>query len=179
MSSAWFDGWAVLLRTLLVGTAAYVALVVLLRASGKRTLAKLNAFDLVVTVALGSTFASLLTSKDVALAQGVVAFALLIGLQFVVTWGSVRWDWLRDAVRSEPTLLLHRGAPLTDAMRRERVTLGELEASARAAGASDLAHVESVVLETDGSLSVVRAAPSAAPSAAGDPTASLTSAAGP
>jgi uncharacterized membrane protein YcaP (DUF421 family) len=74
---------------------AYVVLVVFLRLSGLRTLSKLNAFDLVVTVALGSTLATVLLTKDVALADGALAFALLIALQFVVTWSSVRVGWLR------------------------------------------------------------------------------------
>jgi uncharacterized membrane protein YcaP (DUF421 family) len=72
-----FDSWFGLLRVVVVGTLAYVALVVLLRASGKRTLAKLNAFDLIVTVALGSTLATVLLSKSVALLEGLVAFILL------------------------------------------------------------------------------------------------------
>lgn len=50
-----FDGWSDLLRILVVGSLAYAGLVGFLRVSGKRTLAKMNAFDLVVTVALGST----------------------------------------------------------------------------------------------------------------------------
>jgi len=91
-----FSGWDSLLRTLVVGVLAYVALVVFLRVSGKRTLSKMNAFDLVVTVALGSTLATVLLSKDVALAEGVLAFALLISLQFVVTWSSVRARWVRQ-----------------------------------------------------------------------------------
>ncbi|MDX5392667.1 MAG: DUF421 domain-containing protein, partial [Caulobacteraceae bacterium] len=82
---ALFDGWDPILRILVVGSAAYAALVLVLRASGKRTLSKLNAFDLVVTVAIGSTFSSILTSKGLALAEGVAALALLVGLQFVVT----------------------------------------------------------------------------------------------
>ena len=65
-----FDGWAGLLRVLVVGALAYAALVLLLRVSGKRTLSKMNAFDLVVTVALGSTLATVLPSRDVALAEG-------------------------------------------------------------------------------------------------------------
>ena len=52
MSAALFDGWEGVARVLVVGTIAYVALVVLLRVTGKRTLSKMNAFDLVVTVAL-------------------------------------------------------------------------------------------------------------------------------
>jgi len=57
--------WSDLARILLVGAAAYVTLVVILRTSGKRTLAKLNAFDLVVTVALGSTLATIFLDKNV------------------------------------------------------------------------------------------------------------------
>ena len=80
-----FDSWGGLVRVALVGVLAYSALVLLLRVSGKRTLSKMNAFDLIVTVALGSTLASIITSKDVALAEGMVAFVVLIGLQFVLT----------------------------------------------------------------------------------------------
>ena len=85
-----FNSWAGLGRVLLVGTLAYLALVFLLRISGKRTLTKLNAFDLVVTVALGSTLATVLLSSSVALAESVVALGLLIFLQYVITWLSVR-----------------------------------------------------------------------------------------
>lgn len=85
-----FDGWPGLLRVLVVGTAAYLSLIVILRSSGKRTLAKLSAFDLVVTVALGSTLATVLLSGDVALVEGVLAMVLLAVLQLVVTFASVR-----------------------------------------------------------------------------------------
>jgi len=66
VASMLFDSWTGLGRVLLVGVLAYSALVLTLRVSGKRTLTKLNAFDLVVTVALGSTLATVLLSKDVA-----------------------------------------------------------------------------------------------------------------
>ncbi|MCU0625536.1 MAG: DUF421 domain-containing protein [Gemmatimonadaceae bacterium] len=155
---AWFPGWAVLGRTLVVGIAAYATLVLVLRITGKRTLAKLNAFDLVVTVSLGSTLASVLTSKDVAWAQGALAFAMLAGLQYAVTWASVRSARVRRLVRSEPALLVHRGMLLHDAMRRERVIEAEVQAAVRAAGLLGIADADTVVLETDGTLSVVPSA---------------------
>lgn len=151
-----FGGWDSLLRTLVVGVLAYVALVAFLRLSGKRTLSKMNAFDLVVTVALGSTLATVLLNKDVALAEGALAFALLIGLQFAVTWSSVRARWVRQLVTGEPRMLLYRGEFLPAAMRRARVTDAEVRAAVRAAGLPALADAEAVVLETDGSFSVVR-----------------------
>lgn len=93
-----------ILRTVLVGVLAYVGLIVLLRAAGNRTLSKLNAFDLVVTVALGSILATILLNEEVALAEGMTAFAVLIALQFAVTWSSVRVRWVQRLVTGEPTL---------------------------------------------------------------------------
>jgi uncharacterized membrane protein YcaP (DUF421 family) len=95
-----FDTWWGLARIIVVGVLAYAALVLLLRVSGKRTLSKMNAFDLIVTVALGSTLATVLLSKDVSLAEGALAFALLIGLQFTVTWLSVRSLAVRRVVKA-------------------------------------------------------------------------------
>ncbi|MBA2443439.1 MAG: DUF421 domain-containing protein [Rubrobacter sp.] len=143
-------------RTAAVGILAYLALVLLLRVSGKRTLSKMNAFDLVVTVALGSTLATVLLSTDVALATGVLAFALLIGLQYAITWLSVRYPAIQDFVKAEPTLLVHRGQFLRGAMRQERVTEEEIQAALRAQGIAAAEDVEAVVLETDSSFSVVR-----------------------
>lgn len=151
-----FNSWYALLRVLLVGTAAYVALVVMLRVSGKRTLAKMNAFDLVVTVSLGSTLASVLLSKDVALAEGLVAFATLIALQFGVAWLSVRSVKFQGLVKSEPALLFFEGRYLDGALRRERVAREEVRAAIRASGIASLEEVAAVVLETDGTFSVVR-----------------------
>ena len=168
MEHIFFDNWTTLLRTLVIGVLAYISLLGLLRLSGKRTLSKMNAFDLVVTVALGSTLATILLNKDVALAQGVVAFALLIGLQFAITWSSVRAPWVRRLVTGEPTLLLYRGAFLQTALRQTRVAEEEIRAAVRAAGLVTLGEAEAVVLETDGSFSVVeRGSGSGASSLAG------------
>lgn len=150
-----FAGWESLLRTLVVGVLAYATLVIFLRVSGKRTLSKMNAFDLVVTVALGSTLATVLLSKDVALLDGALAFALLIGLQFAITWSSVRVRWVRQLVTGEPLMLLYRGNVLPAALRKARVTSDELRAAVRVAGLRSLDEADAVVLETDGSFSVV------------------------
>ncbi|QKT03379.1 DUF421 domain-containing protein [Ectothiorhodospiraceae bacterium 2226] len=161
MDALVFDGWTQLLRTAVVGVLAYVTLIALLRVSGRRTLSKMNAFDFVVTVALGSTLATILLNQDVTLAQGTLALALLIGLQYAVAWASVRARWVRRVVTGEPALLLYRGELLPTALRAARVSVDELRAAVRSAGAVDLGEVEAVVLETDGSFSVVRGAPTA------------------
>ncbi len=153
-----FQNWAGLGRTLVIGVLAYATLVVLLRISGKRTLAKMNAFDFVVTVALGSTLATVLLSKEVALAEGGLAFAVLIGLQYMLAWLGRRSDRIEALIKSEPALLLYRGRFIERAMREERLAEVEVLAAIRKQGIADVEEVEAVVLETDGSFSVVRKA---------------------
>ncbi len=153
-----FDGWYDLVRILVVGVCAYAGLVILLRLTGKRTLSKMNAFDLIVTVALGSTLASALLTSDVSLSEGLLAFAVLCLLQYALTFASVRWPRFEKLVKAEPTLLFFRGRHLDAALRRQRVTREEVMAAIRASGASTPDSVDAVVLETDGSFSVVAAA---------------------
>lgn len=116
----------------------------------------MNAFDLIVTVALGSTLATVLLSKNVALSEGAVAMALLISLQFIITWFSVRTAWVRRLVTGEPLMLLYRGEFITTSMRKARVTQDEVQSAIRGSGIADMKAVEAVVLETDGSISVIK-----------------------
>ena len=162
MEAIFFNGWSVLGRTLLIGVLAYVSLVFMLRVSGKRTLAKMNAFDLVVTVAIGSTLATIVLSKSVALAEGLLALALLIAMQFAISWSSTRMPWLRRVVTGEPRLLLRDGTMLDEALRDARVTREEVRAAVRSSGIGALGDVAAVVLETDGSFSVIAGQPGAA-----------------
>jgi uncharacterized membrane protein YcaP (DUF421 family) len=150
-----FEGWDTILSVLVRGGLAYIALVALLRVSGKRTLAKLNAFDLVVTVALGSMLATVTLSKDVSVAAGVAGFGVLAGMQYAVAWVSTRSRLARKSVRSEPRLLLRKGEFLADAMRDERVTEAEVLAAIRSEGRSGRDQIEAVILETNGSISVI------------------------
>ncbi len=161
-----FQSWAGLGRTALAALQAYAALVVMLRVSGKRTLSKMNAFDLIVTVALGSTLATVILSKDIALAEGLTAFATLIALQFVITWLSVRSPKIAQFVKAEPTLLLHQGEFLRAAMKRERVVETEMRAAIRSQGVAAVEQVYAVVLETDGSFTVIPQTDDSAPPSA-------------
>lgn len=158
-----FDSAQGLLRVLLISVLAYAMLVLVLRLSGKRSLAKLNAFDLVVTVALGSTLATVLLSKDIAFAEGALAFVMLAGLQWLVSRASVQWRWFRRLVRAEPRLLLENGELRRDAMAQERLTEDEIDEAIRKSGIGRIENVAAVVLETDGSLSVIASDDKGAP----------------
>ncbi len=155
MLAMFFHTWSDLGRVIVVGFCAYAGLVVILRISGKRTLSKMNAFDFVVTVALGSILATTLLSKDVPLANALVALAWLIGLQWLVAWLAVRSPAWCKLIKSEPRLLALRGELNEPALKRERITAEGIYAALRSAGHGSLEDVEAVVLETDGSLSVI------------------------
>lgn len=150
-----FSDWADMGRIVVAGVLAYTALLVFVRISGKRTLSKLNAFDFVITVALGSTLSSVVLDKTVSLAGGVLAIALLILLQSGVSWSTVRWGHVERVVTSRPVLVVHRGEFLARAMRDERLMEADVRAAIRASGKRDLRDVIAVVLENDGSLSVI------------------------
>ncbi len=150
-----FAGWENLLRVLTVGVLTYVGLVVFLRISGKRTLSSMNAFDFIVTVAFGSTLATTILPSKPTLVDGLAALALLIVLQFAVAWLEIRSSWFHGLVTSHPTIVFYRGSFVEKNMRKERVEHGEIMAVIRRDGIIDLEKVEAVVLETDGSFSVL------------------------
>ncbi len=152
--SMFFQGWPDIARTVVVGILAYASVVAFLLISGKRTLAKLNAFDLVVTVAIGSTLSAVLLQASISLAEGMVALALLILMQYVVTFLSVRFPAFARAVRAEPTLLVRDGMFCERAMKRERVTEDEALSAVRSAGGHAIDGVSTLILESDGSISV-------------------------
>ena len=144
-----------LLRVLVIGPVTYVWLIAVLRITGKRTLAQLNAFDFIVTVALGSTLATVILSGTVAWVEGALALALLAVLQFIVAMISVHSRWARRMLTSEPTVLLRDGQPIQEALLRERISHESLLAAVRGAGVGGLEMVSTVVLETNGKLSVI------------------------
>ena len=155
VSSWFFDSWSTLLKTVAVGLTCYISLILMLRVSGKRTLSKMNMFDWVVTVGLGSVMASTLVSDGVSYAQGVTAFATLIGAQYVVTFLSVRSDAFAKLVKADPTILYYKGRYLEDAMRRERVPKSEVLSAIRQSGQGAPAEIAAVLLESSGELIVM------------------------
>ena len=142
-------------RMLIIGPLSYIFLILFIRLSGKRTLSKMNAFDLIITVSLGSTFATVILNNSITLFQGMTALVLLIALQYLVTFTSVRSESISKLIKSEPTLLYYEGVYLDKNMKKERVVQSEIDQYLRNMGHSSYDKVSAVILETDGSLSVL------------------------
>src|SRR5947209_7873961 len=155
MNVVWFNGWDAIVRTFVAGSTTYVALIFLLRFTGPRTLAKWYAFDLIVTVALGSTFANGVLSKDIPVAQALAGFVLLVLLQYLIGRVAVRYPNVVRFVNPAPVLLLVNGQLQEQVMHKNRVTRADLCKAARSNGLQALEDIAVIVLEPDGTFSVI------------------------
>jgi uncharacterized membrane protein YcaP (DUF421 family) len=149
-----FNDWYDIGRTVTLSIIGFVALIIMLRVSGKRTLSKLNVFDFVFVVACGSVFAATIIEKDVTLLEGMASLATLIGIQIALAEIAARWQWADKVINGHPALLFSHGKFIPRALKRERVTEGEIRAAIREKGITRVEDVDAVVLENDGTLSV-------------------------
>jgi uncharacterized membrane protein YcaP (DUF421 family) len=156
MENVFFDTWESLLRTALIALLCYLSLLFMLRIVGSRTLSQLNAFDLIVTVALGSTLATAILTKNVPLADGLLGFAMLIGLQWSISKLSIRFKAFQNVIKTEPKLLYFKGKYLEKALRQCSISKEEILQVIRATGAARLEEADAVVLETNGKFSVIK-----------------------
>lgn len=150
-----FNGWKPLLHIALTGVIGYAALVLFLRLSGKRTLSRMNAYDMVMTMALGSVLTKAMLSADQSLSETVFAIALLIFLQFAVSFAAFRWSWAAFLATPKPSVLFHDGLFVQSALKAERVRRSEIEDAVKEKGMSDMTGVDAVILGANGELSVL------------------------
>lgn len=151
-----FSSWQGVAHILVVGVLGYISLVFLLRISGNRTLSKMNSFDFIITIALGSTYATSILDKKTALFDAILTFSLLISLQYIVTLLSVRYRSFERKVKSDPVLLFHSGKFLRQSMLNAHVTEAEIQSGVRQEGIASLSDVEFIVLEENGKISVTK-----------------------
>ncbi|MFZ0474332.1 MAG: YetF domain-containing protein [Halobacillus sp.] len=151
-----FNGWSGVVRIIIMALTVYPALIFMLRISGKRTLSKMNMFDMVITVAIGSVVASVMLSNKMTIVEGLTGLGMLIVLQFAVTWLEVRSEGFTSLIKGEPQLLLYHGQYMEKALKKERVKKDEVRQAIRADGLASVEETEAVVLETDGTFSVIK-----------------------
>jgi uncharacterized membrane protein YcaP (DUF421 family) len=144
-----------LLEKVLRPVIVYLFLVVALRLAGKRELAQLNPFDLVVLLTLSNTVQNAIIGDDNTVSGGLIGATTLLALNYVVVrflYGHRRVDRL---VEGNPDVLIEGGKIKPARLREELITLSELEAAAHRQGFASLADVERAVLEPGGTLAFV------------------------
>jgi len=153
--STWFNSWE---RLWSVGQGTvffFVFIVVLIRISGKRTTSQMNNFDWIVLVAIGSLASSGILLENVSIADAGFAIVLLAFLQWLTTWLVIRSDRFANLIKPSPRMLTHKGKLLEGPMRKERISRHEIEAVLRGQGFTALSDANWVILESDGSMTVI------------------------
>lgn len=113
-------------------------------------------FDFVITVAFGSVLSTILLNSSTRLLEGLLAFALLVLFQFIITLLSVRSKSFSQMIKAEPPLLFQEEQFYRTAMKTKRVTEDQMLQSVRKQGIGTLAEVKAIVPETDGTLSIIK-----------------------
>jgi uncharacterized membrane protein YcaP (DUF421 family) len=155
MEHLFFKDWESLYHIAICAFVSYLALFLFIRISGKRTLAKLNAFDFVVSVTLGSTLSSMILMK-VTVSEGCAALAVIILLQYLLAFFAKKSKVMEKAINSTPSLLFYNGEFLKEAMKRELITEEEIYAEIRQYRIERIEDVRAVVMELNGEMSVVK-----------------------
>ena len=137
----------------------YAFLVVGLRLAGKRELAQLNPFDLVVLLTLSNTVQNAIIGDDNSVTGGLVGAAALLLVNYVVVRFLYRHETLDRFVEGEPDALIENGNIRMDRLERELITVAELESAAHKQGFDSLADIKRAVLEPGGSITFVARVP--------------------
>ena len=153
--NVFFDGWEGLLDVLVCAPILYALVVLSVRLSGKRTTGQMNNFDWIVTVAMGSIVASGIVINSVSIAEAGLAVVTLLLLQYAVTRLAKRSERFDQIMKANPSVLIARGAVQEEALRENRITREELNAALRHEGYVRLDEVGWMILENDGTFSVI------------------------
>ena len=130
----------------------YLFLIVILRLAGKRELAQLNPFDLVVLLTISNTVQNAIIGEDNSVTGGLIGAATLILVNHIVVRYLYSHERLEQLIVGDEDVLMDRGQILIDRLKRELITVGEFEAAAHKQGFASLDEVDRAILEPGGSI---------------------------
>lgn len=154
-TTLFWDGWEPVVHSAVMVVCGFVVLVLILRVSGPRTMAKMTPLDFIVAVTIGAAFGRTLTATSVPLAQTVLVLALLVGLQWLFSTIRARSPRARKALDNPPVLLFYMGQMQHRALRSHRLLEEDVHTAVRQSGAGSLEQVAAVILQQDGSLGAI------------------------
>jgi uncharacterized membrane protein YcaP (DUF421 family) len=128
----------------------------LTRVIGRRELSTLEPFDLILLVMMGDLVQQGVTQNDFSVTGLLLAASTVAVLTLFVSFLSFRFPLLRPVLDGEPIVLLEDGKPISQNLRRERLTLEELAAEGRKQSIASLDQIQWAVLETGGTISFIK-----------------------
>jgi uncharacterized membrane protein YcaP (DUF421 family) len=135
--------------------AVFFFLLILMRAIGRRELASLQPFDLMLLIVLGDAVQQGLTQDDYSVTGALLVIGTFAVLQVCTSWVSFRFPRVRPILEGEPIIVVQDCKPIERNLKRERLTLEELAEAARSESIARLEDVQWAVLETNGQISFI------------------------
>lgn len=154
-SPLFWNGWTPLIQVTLMASVGYLALVLLLRTTGPRTMAKMTPLDFVLAVTLGSAFGRVLTAEKSTVSQLLWLLVFLIALQWILAWLRSRSTFFRRLLDHPPVVLYEDGRMRNRALRRHRLIDDDVHEAVRGSGKGSLEDVHTVLLLREGTLAVI------------------------
>ena len=148
-----------LLEKILRPIIVYLALVILLRIIGKRELAQLNPFDLVVLLSLSNTVQNAIIGNDNSVSGGLIGAFTLLAVNYLVVRFLFKHRRLDQLVEGKPTMLIERGKIQQKNLAKELLSHSELLTVLHRQGFDDVSEVEQCVLEPSGTFAIKRKDP--------------------
>jgi uncharacterized membrane protein YcaP (DUF421 family) len=137
-------------------TVMFLFLWIALRAMGRKELAGMSAFELIILVILGDLVQQSVTSQDNSIAGAIIAVSTIILWMLLFSYSSFRFGRAQKLLEGEPVILIRNGRVQRKMLEYERLTEDELKDEARGQGIADLTQVELGILESDGAFSFIR-----------------------
>jgi uncharacterized membrane protein YcaP (DUF421 family) len=141
--------WELMTRAVIV----YVAVLVMVRLSGKRTIGQFSPFDVIVMLLLSEAAQNSLVGEEHSVSGGLLVVATLIGINWLVAFATSRSRKLESVIEGDPVTLIRNGARREDAIKRNNILDGDLAEAMRSNGIANINEVEWAVLEPDGDIS--------------------------
>ena len=164
MHDMWRDMFVLglpILEKILRPVFVYAFLVISLRLSGKRELVQLNPFDLVVLLTLSNTVQNAIIGEDNSVSGGILGASSLLLVNYLVVRFLYDHRKLDQLVEGRADVLIHDGKVQTSRLKKELITVPQLEAAARKQGFGSLSDVQECILEPGGTLSFLAKKPPA------------------
>ena len=139
--------------TVLRAAAVFIVLGIVIRITGKRQIAQLSAFDLILLITMGDLIGQTVLQEDFSFTAGLLAVTTFGMLSMVMGLVSYYLPRTRPILRGQATVLLRDGVVDDQVMRHEMIDMAELNEAAREAGIRSLDEVELAIMETDGTFS--------------------------
>ena len=157
--TALFQPGAPVLEKIIRPAVVYLFLIVGLRLAGKRELAQLNPFDLVVLLTISNTVQNAIIGNDNSVAGGLIGAATLLVVNYFVVRFVYSHPALDRAIEGDALVVIENGRLLRDNLRKELITVPELEEAAHKQGFESLDVIQRAVLEPGGSISFFKKQP--------------------